>query len=204
MYLPPKYHIPVLEDPIAYYYIPILRSFFIKRLTMCLDLLPEGRIPKLLDVGCGTGIIIPELTRRADEIWAVDVFLQEHSLKEMMRLEAVSVHLAAADLLQLPFIDGYFDAVLLISVLEHIEDLSQAVSEIQRVLRPRGVVVAGFPTKNTVTDKLLGASTGFHVSTHRQIIAALQELFEAFRVTSFPGFVPLNWSLYTACTGVKK
>jgi ubiquinone/menaquinone biosynthesis C-methylase UbiE len=157
-----------------------------------------------LDIGCGTGIILPELTRRTGgEIWAIDVFLQEHSLKEMMRLEGISAHLAAADLLNLPYKDDFFDAVLLISVLEHIEDLAGAIEEIHRVTKPGGTVVAGFPTKNTITDKLLGGSTGFHVSTHRQIIEVLKRKLESFKVVSFPGFLPLDWSLYTACTGVK-
>ncbi len=204
MYIPPKHHMPVLEDPIAYYYIPIFRSFFIKRLTLCLDLLPQGRIPNLLDVGCGTGIILPELSRKTGgEIWAVDNFLQEHSLKEMMRLEGITAHLAAVDLLNLPYRDNFFDVVLLISVLEHIEDLKRACDEIFRVLKPGGTVVAGFPTKNAITDKLLGESTGFHVSTHSQIIDALKAEFGSMKVKNIPGFMPLDLSLYTACRGVK-
>ncbi len=159
----------------------------------------------MLDVGCGTGIILPELVRRTDsDVWAIDVFMQDHSLREMMRLEGITVNLAAADLLNLPYKDNFFDAVLLIAVLEHIEDLGQATSEIYRVLKPGGTVVAGFPTKNKITDKLLGGSTGFHVSTHRQIINALAEKFSYFKVTSFPGVLPLDMSLYTACSGNKQ
>jgi ubiquinone/menaquinone biosynthesis C-methylase UbiE len=203
MYLPPKHHIPALEDPIAYYYIPVFRSFFIKRLRMCLDLLPAGRIRRLLDVGCGTGIVLPELTRRAEEIWAVDSQLQDRSLKGMLRQENVTARLAAADLLRLPFAADRFDAVLLISVLEHIADLPGAIAEIVRVTQPGGAVVAGFPTKNPLTDKLLGPSTGFHMSTHRQILEAMKVPLQDFRVVHFPAFVPLNYSLYAACCGVK-
>ena len=204
MYIPPKHHIPVLEDPIAYYYIPVFRSFFIKRLALCLDLLPREPIAKLLDVGCGTGILLPELVRRTGaEIWAVDNFLQDRSLKRMMELEGISAHLAAADLLQLPFKSDFFDAVLLISILEHIGALRDACREVYRVLKPGGTVVAGFPTKNTITDTLLGESTGFHVSTHRQIIETMREVFKSFKVAHFPGFLPLDLSLYTACRGLK-
>ncbi|RJP80626.1 MAG: class I SAM-dependent methyltransferase [Candidatus Zixiibacteriota bacterium] len=203
MYLPPKHHVPALEDPIAYYYIPGFRSFFIKRLQMCLDLLPPGRINSLLDVGCGTGIIIPELSRRVGEVWAIDSQLQERSLLGLLRQEQVTAHVAAADLMQLPFRPDRFDAVLLISVLEHIADLAGAVREIIRVTRPGGVVVAGFPTKNALTDKLLGPSTGFHVSTHRQILDSLQTSLTGFRTVHFPPFVPRDYSLYVACRGTK-
>lgn len=195
---------PVLEDPVAYYYIPVFRTFFIKRLTLCLDLLPPGRIPRLLDVGCGTGIILPELVRRTGaEIWAMDTLLQERSLKGMMKSEGISAHLAAADLLHLPYASDFFDAVLLISVLEHVQALKDACREIFRVLKPGGVVVAGFPTKNAITDRLLGESTGFHLSSHDRILAALDEAFSGITVTHFPGIVPLHWSLYTACRGSK-
>jgi SAM-dependent methyltransferase len=204
MYLPPKHHVPVLEDPIAYYYIPVFRSFFIKRLTLCLDLLPQCTIPNLLDVGCGTGIILPELVRRTEgTVWAVDNFLQERSLKGMMEAEGISAPLAAADLLHLPFASDSFDAILLISVLEHVEDLDLACSEMYRVLKPGGVAVAGFPTKNTITDRLLGGSTGFHVSTHRQIVTAIGGVFDSLETVHFPGIVPLDLSLYTACRGHK-
>jgi ubiquinone/menaquinone biosynthesis C-methylase UbiE len=206
MYLPPKHHIPALEDPIAYYYIPIFRSFFIKRLQMCLDLLPRARMSRLLDVGCGTGIILPELLQRCDHIWAVDSQLQERSLQGMMQMEKMPwerIQLATADLLHLPFADNHFDAVLLISILEHIEDLPAACAEIVRVTRPGGIVVAGFPTKNAITDKLLGGSTGFHVSSHRQILDTLKTYVHSFRITRLPCVVPVDFSLYVACSGVK-
>ncbi|MBU0517308.1 class I SAM-dependent methyltransferase [bacterium] len=204
MYIPPKHHIPVLEDPIAYYYIPIFRSFFIKRLTMCMDLLPTGKIDKLLDIGCGTGIILPELIKRTGaELWACDIFLQEYSLHKMMELEGISAHLQEANILDLPYEDNFFDAVLMISVLEHVEDLNRAADEVIRVTKPGGTIVAGFPTKNAITDKLLGGSTGFHVSTHRQILASLENKLTSFKVSALPGFVPVDFSLYTACSGVK-
>jgi len=204
MYIPPKHHIPVLEDPIAYYYIPVFRSFFIKRLTMCMDLLPSGKIDRLLDIGCGTGIILPELIKRtAAEIWACDIFLQEFSLKKMMALEGITAHLQEADILELPYEDNFFDAVLIISVLEHIEDLNRAADEAIRVTKPGGTVVAGFPTKNAITDKLLGESTGFHVSSHRQILNVLKEKLANFEIAVLPGFFPIDLSLYTACSGVK-
>lgn len=53
------------------------------------------------------------------------------------------------NVLNMPYEDGYFDTVLLISILEHLkpEEQSQAFAEIKRVLKPGGQVVYGVPVE---------------------------------------------------------
>lgn len=50
-----------------------------------------------------------------------------------------------ANILNLPFTDNSFDSILLIEVLEHVPDLNLAVSELYRVLRPRGLCLVSIP-----------------------------------------------------------
>jgi len=45
----------------------------------------------------------------------------------------------------LPFADASFDAVLCTQVLEHVEEAGQLAREMERVLRPGGVIVASAP-----------------------------------------------------------
>jgi SAM-dependent methyltransferase len=52
---------------------------------------------------------------------------------------------AAADIRQLPLADATVDVVLVEHVLEHVLDPIQAAAEIERVLRPGGLVVATIP-----------------------------------------------------------
>lgn len=51
---------------------------------------------------------------------------------------------------QLPFQNDTFDAVLLIEVIEHIAPDREAIKEIQRVLRPGGVLVLTTPNGDTI------------------------------------------------------
>jgi predicted SAM-dependent methyltransferase len=50
-----------------------------------------------------------------------------------------------ADLLSLPFADQSYDFVYASHVLEHVKNDSKAISEIRRVLRPRGIAVLPVP-----------------------------------------------------------
>lgn len=59
-----------------------------------------------------------------------------------------------ADVTELPFADGSFDAAMLGEVLEHVEDDRRALREIARVLRPDGVLAASVPAH----PKLFGPS----------------------------------------------
>lgn len=50
-----------------------------------------------------------------------------------------------ADVCELPFADGQFDAVCLMEVLEHVHAPARAIDEIYRVLRPGGTLIFSVP-----------------------------------------------------------
>ena len=45
----------------------------------------------------------------------------------------------------MPFKDGEFDNVVAMEILEHITDISKALAEIKRVLKPKGILVMSTP-----------------------------------------------------------
>jgi SAM-dependent methyltransferase len=96
-----------------------------------------GAAATVLDVGCGAG----ELGLYAPSgvvVYGVD--LNPKVLEQASAYEKTSrVDLNTEGL---PFVDGYFDAVLAKDILEHLDQPWQTVAEIFRVLRPGGVVVA--------------------------------------------------------------
>jgi SAM-dependent methyltransferase len=55
--------------------------------------------------------------------------------------------LVRADIRELPFAEGSFDAVYTMGTIEHIDEYAQAIAEVRRVLRPGGRAIIGVPHK---------------------------------------------------------
>lgn len=81
----------------------------------------------VLDIGCGNKPYLPLFEGLAGTYFGVDAV-------EGPQVDAVGVAEA------LPCEDNSFDVILCTQVLEHVDDPRQVLSEIRRVLRPRGVV----------------------------------------------------------------
>ncbi len=99
----------------------------------------------VVDLGTGTGRILPELSRRAERIIAVDaspgMLAQARKRIDASGIEGIDFRLG--DLAHLPLQDGEVDAVVANMVLHHAPEPAQAVAEIHRVLRPGGKLLLG-------------------------------------------------------------
>lgn len=88
---------------------------------------------RLLDFGAGAGHFA-EVQRKAGwEVFAVDPYSAAGPDNNRARLED--------DRVVLDFPDGYFDAVTLWYVIEHLRNPVEAISEFHRVLRPGGILL---------------------------------------------------------------
>lgn len=92
---------------------------------------------RVLDAGCGKGRYAALLKRRAPSaaMTALDVSA------EMLRHVPPGITTVQHSLLDLPFADGAFDAILCIEALEHAVRIPEAVRELARVLAPGGTLV---------------------------------------------------------------
>jgi 2-polyprenyl-6-hydroxyphenyl methylase/3-demethylubiquinone-9 3-methyltransferase len=99
---------------------------------------------RVLDAGCGGGLVARELAAAGAEVVGVDRSLG--SLGVARRAVEGRFRAAQGRLERLPFADGGFDAVVAADVLEHLPDLPAAVAELARVLAPGGGFV--FDTVN--------------------------------------------------------
>ncbi len=93
---------------------------------------------KVLDIGCGAGLLANELARAGMEVVGFDASAQ--SLEIARRYDATGrVNYQRGDAHHLPFADKMFDAVCALDFLEHVEDPARIVAEAARVLRPGGL-----------------------------------------------------------------
>lgn len=99
-------------------------------------LAPYSRGGRVLEAGCGTGLLLREIDRTADVAVGVDLSAGMLGLAHRRGLNVVQGSVTA-----LPFGDGAFDTVCSFKVLAHVPDLDLALRELVRVTRPGGHLV---------------------------------------------------------------
>jgi SAM-dependent methyltransferase len=102
------------------------------------ELVRECAPRRFLEVGCGWGAFA---ARAVAELRA-DVLAVDISPRMVELARARGVDSSVADVCALPFADGAFDCVAANWMLYHVADLDRGLSEIARVLRPGGRLVA--------------------------------------------------------------
>lgn len=99
---------------------------------------------RILDVGCGTGILVPHVRETAPGARLVELDFAIEMLRESARKRpGLDVLRICADALRLPFPDACFDVVLCFGILPHLGAPDPAVRELWRVLQPCGVLAVG-------------------------------------------------------------
>lgn len=105
---------------------------------------------RILDLGCGSGKFVQSLIDAGYDAYGCDVSPKHNPSASL--LHEGRIRLSSAADYQLPFDDGYFDAVISNQVFEHVADLESTLSEIHRVLRPGGMSLNLFPSRYRVIE----------------------------------------------------
>jgi ubiquinone/menaquinone biosynthesis C-methylase UbiE len=111
------------------------------------ELIGLGGGESVLDVGCGTGVLLPRLadavgpTGRVTGLDRSSGFLARAHRRLVEAGIEDRVTLVRGDALALPFPNGSFDVVHVERVLMHLDDPDAAIRELARVARPGGRVV---------------------------------------------------------------
>lgn len=99
----------------------------------------------VIDLGTGSGILLPELSRLFDSVISLDIEPELlHQLKTMPA-GGGSIQYLTGDARFLPIRDNAVDMVVCAEVLEHIDDEMSCLSEIHRILKAEGILILSTP-----------------------------------------------------------
>jgi ubiquinone/menaquinone biosynthesis C-methylase UbiE len=93
----------------------------------------------VLECGCGTGLLLERIARFARTARAFDL-----SPKMLERARDRGLDVREASVTAIPFPPASFDVTCAFKVLAHVREVGRALSEMARVTRPGGVVIAEF------------------------------------------------------------
>ena len=136
--------------------------------------LPDGA--RVLDVGCGRGVVLSALARRGFEAHGVE--LSEAAAHGADPRAHIRI---APDLATARYPGGWFDGAIVWHVLEHLRDPRGTLEELRRLLRPGGRLVVAVPNSSSLQARWAGAAW-FHLDLPRHLfhfpLAALRRLVE--------------------------
>ncbi len=112
--------------------------------TLIFDLMGDLAGRRVLDAGCGDGMLACAAAARGAEVTGVDPDPAMLTAARRRATDAgVSVTFLDGRIERLPFADASFDVVVAITVLCFVEDAAAVLRECARVLRPGGHLVLG-------------------------------------------------------------
>ena len=138
------------------------------------ELGPPGH-GRALELGCGAGLTAIALARRGWQVHATDTV---ESMLARARTNAAAAGVAdritfgLADAQRLTFGDASFDLVLALGVIPWLELPAQALSEMARVTRTGGVVVANVDNRGRL-DYAMDPRRNPHLAPARRVVKAL-------------------------------
>jgi SAM-dependent methyltransferase len=144
--------------------------------------LPPGS--RVLDVGCGRGVVLGALADHGLEVHGVE--MSPDAARGADPRAQVRI---ARDLAEAGYPTWHFDQVLIWHVLEHLERPRETLDEVRRILRPGGRLVVAVPNLASRQAEWSGAAW-FHLDLPRHLyhfpLAALRRLLDE------TGFEPIS------------
>lgn len=196
-------------DHAEWNYRPIFGKLQRVRFQLVKHLLADSRCRDLLEVGYGSGVFFPELSKHSQRISGIDIHECAAEVTAKLKVAGMHADLRTADVCSMPFDDDSQDIVVAVSALEYVAEIDTACSEIIRVLRDDGFLVVVTPGKSWILDtglKLLGGEDANenYGDRREKLIAGLNRHFDVESLQRWP-WPGLPWlTVYRALRLVPK
>lgn len=160
----------------------------------------------ILDVGCGTGILLSQLLKldRKLNLYGVDIAKEMVGVaKQKFENTSVSIQVGSGD--NLPFTREFFDYVTCANSFHHHPDSSKSLKEMCRVLKPGGTFVLLDPHNNGIIRKCINKILNVVFKEGKTNIYTKEQLRKLFQQAGFYNIKQKSYRYYELVTiGVKK
>ncbi len=156
---------------------------------------PVGSVPthprRVLDVGCGRGVLLQEFRRRGWNVQGTELSDQAASYAR----QTLKIPVEVGTLETIHFPPNHFDTIILWHVLEHVLNPRALLAEINRILKPGGVLLVSVPNFSSFEARVC-KDKWFHLDVPRHVThfsdTTLQEALgeTGFEVRHKTGFAP--------------
>ena len=122
----------------------------------------RARPGRVLDVGCGRGLLPAQLRRRGREAFGIE--LSAGAATHAREVLGIPVFVGPVE--ESPYEEGSFTAVVFWHVLEHLRDPRSALRHARRLLAPEGLLVVAVPNFESLQARV-GGRGWFHLDAPR-------------------------------------
>lgn len=127
---------------------PVIDSLFWKRVEFSYKYLIENST-KVLDFGCGSGVLSYALAKENIDVTAFDVNLSPLNIVKSKIEFSKNIDFIEGGLEDLRKLEeNAYDAIAALDVFEHINELDPYIEIFKKVLKPEGFIIASGPTEN--------------------------------------------------------
>lgn len=173
---------------------PLINWLFWQRLRKVMDYVHSPTpYAKILDFGCGSGVMLPYLSSISTQVTAMDVDLLP--IQSVQKYISLPQNVEVKDATKIAIHDlqaNSYDLIIALDVLEHVHDLPQTLRDLLELLKPGGRLIVSGPTENILYR--LGrkvAGPEYSGAYHERGIAEIKN--ELLNMTTLEHIATLYW-----------